>query len=192
LAAAAKALMEFGMENVAAHEDELIAHTLKEIRSVPGIEIYGQSDPDKSGEKVGVVPFNLDGKSHFMVAAILGYEGGVGVRSGCFCAHPYVVHLLQLPAREQHQWRDQALRGDKSTLPGMVRASFGCYNNEDDVDKLVEMLHRISRDDFTGKYRVHAASGEYIPVDYHEPFDDFFSLEPRGELSDDVRGACGR
>jgi cysteine desulfurase/selenocysteine lyase len=35
----------------------------------------------------------------FLVAAILGYEGGIGVRSGCFCAHPYVVHPLGLTAR---------------------------------------------------------------------------------------------
>jgi hypothetical protein len=42
------------------------------------------------------------------------------------CAHPYVVHLLQLTRPNRLCWRDHLLAGDKSDMPGMVRASFGC------------------------------------------------------------------
>jgi selenocysteine lyase/cysteine desulfurase len=138
--------------------------------------IYGETDPARAGEKVGVIPFNLEGKSHFLVAAILGYEGGIGVRSGCFCAHPYVVHLLALSEGEQEEWRRQMLSGDKSNMPGMLRISFGCYNTIDDIDRLVEMLQRIARDEYSGDYRVEKQSGVYLPVGFEEPLDEFFRI----------------
>ena len=144
---------------------------------VPGLRIYGETDPTRMREKVGVIPFNLDGISHFLVAAILGYEGGIGVRSGCFCAHPYVVHLLQLDPVTASTWRDQLLNGDKSNMPGMVRMSFGCYNDTGDVDRLVDMLERIVRGDYEGEYRLDRASGEYLPVSFSEPLADYFQLE---------------
>jgi selenocysteine lyase/cysteine desulfurase len=192
MAAAAQVLMDLGMENVAAHEDHLIAYALDRLRDIHGVTVYGQADPARSSEKVGVIPFNMDGLSHFLVASILGYEGGVGVRSGCFCAHPYVVHLLQLPERELFDWRDQAIQGDKTNLPGMVRASFGCYNTTDDVDRMVEMLHRIRRGDYSGQYEVDAASGEYVPIGHTDQLEEYFLLDPKSGLGERLHGACGR
>ncbi len=180
LAVAARTLMEVGMDAVAAHEEHLIAYALERLRDVPGIRIFGETDPARANEKVGVIPFNLDGVSHFLAAAILGYEGGIGVRSGCFCAHPYVIHLLQLPNDRTSRWREQMLAGDKSEMPGMVRASFGCYSNTDDVDRLVEMLHRIARGDYHGDYVLDRASGEYTPRGFHEPLEEYFLLESLG------------
>jgi cysteine desulfurase / selenocysteine lyase len=178
MAVAAQVLMEVGMDAIAAHEEHLVTYALERLREVPGIQIYGQSDPAKAHEKVGVIPFNLAGVSHFLVAAILGYEGGIGVRSGCFCAHPYVVHLLQLNDHESDRWRDQMLGGDKSEMPGMVRASFGCYNNTEDVDHLIDMLQRIARGDYDGEYILDRASGEYFPANYREQMEQYFLLEP--------------
>jgi selenocysteine lyase/cysteine desulfurase len=176
MAAAASALMDVGMDAISAHEHELIVYALQRLGEVPGMTIYGETDPARAGEKVGVIPFNLEGKSHFLVAAILGYEGGIGVRSGCFCAHPYVVHLLALSEGEQEEWRRQMLSGDKSNMPGMLRISFGCYNTIDDIDRLVEMLQRIARDEYSGDYRVEKQSGVYLPVGFEEPLDEFFRI----------------
>jgi cysteine desulfurase / selenocysteine lyase len=178
MAVAAQVLMEVGMDAIAAHEEYLVTYALERLREVPGLRIYGQSDPAQAHEKVGVIPFNLAGVSHFLVAAILGYEGGIGVRSGCFCAHPYVVHLLQLNDHESNRWRDQMLSGDKSEMPGMVRASFGCYNNTDDVDRLIDMLQRIDRGDYNGEYILDRTSGEYYPANYGEQLEQYFLLEP--------------
>ncbi|PID86726.1 MAG: aminotransferase [Chloroflexi bacterium] len=177
MAVAAQVLMAVGMDAITAHEEELIAYALEKMAAVPGIKIYGETDPARANQKVGVIPFNLAGMSHFQLAAILGYEGGIGVRSGCFCAHPYVVHLLQLDEETALTWRDQLLSGDKSEMPGMVRASFGCYNNKEDVDQLVTMLHRIAAGDYRGEYILNSASGEYTPVGYEDQFADFFLLE---------------
>jgi selenocysteine lyase/cysteine desulfurase len=113
-----------------------------------------------------------------LLAAILGYEGGIGVRSGCFCAHPYVVHLLDLDEATASTWRSQMLRGDKSNMPGMVRASFGCYSGTDDVDRLLEMLRRVARGDYQGKYRLIPSTGEYIPEGHVDPLEEHFLMMP--------------
>ena len=192
MAAAANALMEVGMDRIAAHEDQLVAHGLRRLAQIPSVTIYGETDPARSEDKVGVIPFNLDGVHHALVASILGYEGGIGVRHGCFCAHPYVVHLLGLGEEEQQRWRRQALQGDHSQMPGMVRASFGCYNAIEDIDRLAEMLERIVARDYHGTYRQIPGSGEYEPEAYRERFDEFFALRevrPVG-VTPDPR-ACG-
>jgi len=124
-----------------------------------------------------VIPFNIDGIIHSLLAAILGYEGGIGVRSGCFCSHPYVVSLLGLDQTEIDRWKSQFLAGNKSDMPGMVRMSFGCYSNEEDVDRLIDMLHRVVRGEYEGEYRVHKPTGEFFPIGYEEPFARYFSLE---------------
>lgn len=176
MAAAAQALMAVGMDAVAAHEQELLAYAIERMQAVPGMRIYGETDLNRLDEKVGVIPFNLTNVSHFLTAAILGYEGGIGVRSGCFCAHPYVVHLLQLDEHHAESWRSQLLGGDKSNMPGMVRASFGCYSDFGDIDRLVAMLQRIARGDYQGDYQLNRATGEYRPKRFVEPLADHFLL----------------
>jgi len=175
LAAAANALMDFGMEAVADHEHELLVHALERLARVPGLRIYGETDPRRAREKVGVIPFNLEQVPHALAASVLGYEGGIGVRHGCFCAHPYVVHLLGLNARQTATWRAQMARGDKSDMPGLVRASFGCYNTTDDADRLAEMLERLARGDYRGRYR-QLPSGEYVPEGHEDDFTAHFAL----------------
>ncbi len=192
MAVAARALMDVGMDRIAEHENDLVRYALERLHSLPAVRLYGESDPARAREKVGVIPFNLEGVSHALVASVLGYEGGIGVRHGCFCAHPYVVHLLQLSEEEALRWREQVARGDKSEMPGMVRASFGCYNTVEDVDRLVAMLDQIARGAYHGTYRMQPGSGEYVPEGYEEPFTDFFDLAlPSGmETSVDPR-MCG-
>ena len=168
MAAAAKALMEIGMDKIAAHEEQLVRYALRKLRKVKGVRLYGQTDPVKSYERVGVIPFNVEGVHHALVAAVLGSEGGIGVRKGCFCAHPYVVHLLGLSRTEAEGWRARVVSGDRSALPGMVRASFGCYTSEEDIDRWVEMLERIAQKDFA-RYELNPATGEYSPLDFEEP-----------------------
>ena len=105
MAAAAQHLMDIDMAQVAAREETLTAYALQQLQTVPGLTLYGEQDWRRTDERVGVIPFNLDGVPHGLVAAILGYEGGIGVRSGCFCAHPYVVHLLNLSQSERQGWQ---------------------------------------------------------------------------------------
>lgn len=177
LALAIQQLTSIGMAKLATQEQALTAYALRQLQTVPGLQIYGESDRRRAPERVGVIAFNLAGIPHGLVAAILGYEGGIGVRNGCFCAHPYVVHLLGLTAQEQAFWQRAALAGDRSHMPGMVRISFGHSNCPSDVDRLVAMLQRIVRGEYAGRYRVDPKTGDYAPLGYTDRFADYFSLE---------------
>jgi selenocysteine lyase/cysteine desulfurase len=181
MAVAARTLRDMGMDAVAEHESQLLRYALERLTAVPRLRVYGESDPDLAcRDKVGVVPFNLDGVPHALVAAVLGYEWGVGVRNGCFCAHPYVIRLLGVDSDASGAWRRRVRAGDRSELPGMVRMSLGCYSEPQDVDRLVAGLEAISRGEVRGRYKVDQASGEYRPVDHRERAADFLPW-----LSDD-------
>jgi cysteine desulfurase/selenocysteine lyase len=175
LAAAIAQLENIGMENVAAHEAELTAYALQRLQAIPGIQIYGDKDPQNAAQRLGVIPLQVSGISHFKVAAILGNEFGIGVRSGCFCAHPYILHLLGLSPQEARQVRQRMLAGDKRQMPGLIRASFGLYNLMEEVDALAVALERILHGDYRGQYQQEMASGEYKLLGWEPPFERYFS-----------------
>jgi selenocysteine lyase/cysteine desulfurase len=162
MAAAARVLMDAGMDALQRYEAALLGYALERLQSVPGLRIYGDADPSHVDDRVGVIPFNLDGVHHALVAAILGCEGGIGVRNGCFCAQPYVAHLLGRSDLE----RGDAPGSDRSHKPGMVRVSLARYNTVEDLDALVEMLVRITRGKYQGTYEPAPDTGDYIPVGF--------------------------
>ena len=168
LAAATRALTEIGLDHIAAHESELTRYAIERLAEVPGLRIHGPTDTSGPTAKLGVIPFTIDTIDHALIAAVLGYEHGVGVRSGCFCAHPYVAHLLSLDQTAAMAWVDRARHGDKRGAPGMVRISFGCYNDRHDVDLAVAALEQIVAGDITGKYRADI-DGSYHPAGHIEP-----------------------
>ncbi len=174
MAAAAKTLMEEGMDSVAEHERELTEYALRKLGGMGDIHIFGETDPARSSEKVGVIPFNLDGTDHALLAAVAGFECGVGVRNGCFCAHPYVVELLHLKDSEISSWREQFLRGDKTRMPGMVRMSLGCYSNREDVDRLLEAINIIRDRDYIGDYHQIPETGEFFPRGYTDDYSGYW------------------
>jgi cysteine desulfurase / selenocysteine lyase len=176
MAAACKALSEIGMDRLAGHEAELTRHALAELGKIEGVEIYGSADPARAGERLGVIPFNLRGVSHYLLAAILSAEYGIGVRNGCFCAHPYVLHLLDIPEPVAWSWRKQVVAGNRAHLPGLVRISFGCYNSTEEVDCLVQALHKIAAGEIAGDYVQDLASGAYHERTFKPELEDYFKL----------------
>jgi cysteine desulfurase / selenocysteine lyase len=165
LAAATTTLSAIGGDCIAAHEAELLGYASARLATVPGIRLHGSA---ALASRIGVIPLTLDGIDHGLVAAVLGYEHAIGVRSGCFCAHPYISHLLGHTAAQRRAWMRRVRDGDKRGAPGMVRISFGCYNEHADVDRAVEGLGRIASGDVAGSYGCDN-HGEYKPVGYAEP-----------------------
>ncbi|MBD3224677.1 MAG: aminotransferase class V-fold PLP-dependent enzyme [Caldithrix sp.] len=176
LGKALQVMQEIGMDTIADHEARLTAYTLKKLKQVPGIDIYGSMDENDVHNRLGVIPFNLQDKSHALVAAILNFESGIGVRNGCFCAHPYLKHLLGITEEENEKLEQQIIQHDRSQIPGAVRMSFGMYNHEKEIDFFVDRLHRIARNEFKGKYELNKRTGEYRPVNYSIDFNDFMTL----------------
>jgi len=175
LAAAITQLEKISMPTVAAHEAELTAYALEKLPSIPGIQIFGNTDPHQAPERLGVIPLAFKHIPHFLVAAVLGHEFGIGVRSGCFCAHPYVLHLLKVTPQEAQVVRSHMLAGDRSDMPGMIRASFGLYNTFADVDALIEALSCIASNQYKGHYTQVISTGEYMPAGWQPDFKAYFS-----------------
>jgi selenocysteine lyase/cysteine desulfurase len=186
-------LQEIGMDALARHEAELTAHALRRLSEIPGIELYGLTDPDRAAERVGVIPFNLCSADHYKVAAVLSFEGGIGVRNGCFCAHPYILRLLQVSSQEALRHQEEIIAGTKVGLPGLVRISFGCYNTVDEVDHAATALARIAAGEIEGEYEQDSGSGEYWPCDYEPGYTRYFSFKPAVEYLDRKWGipSCG-
>ena len=176
LAAALRQLSQVGMEAVASHEAELTAYALDRLNRMPEVRIFGDRNPEHAAHRLGVIPLELTTTHHFLASAILGYEFGIGVRSGCFCAHPYILHLLGLSHEEAARVREDILSGDRSNMPGLIRASFGLYNTLEDVDILIDALARIAKGDYQGQYVQDRASGEYTPVGWEPAYAQYFRL----------------
>ncbi len=157
-AAATRRLREVGMASLVTHEQKLARYLREELAALPGIAVAGAATSD-----LGVIPFAVDGYDHRLVAAVLGYEHGVGVRSGCFCAQPYVYHLLGLSAGDVARWVADATRGDLRRAPGLIRISLGGYSDRSDVDRVVDGLRHILAGDIDGTYR-QLPDGSYVPL----------------------------
>jgi len=111
-----------------------------------------------------VVTFVVEGVPHALVAARLSAEFGIGVRHGCFCAHPYLLRLLALEPDAIEDYHRAVRRGDRSRIPGAVRASAGVSTNSDDVARLVEAVAAIANGDPPPvPYDQDAHTGDYWP-----------------------------
>jgi selenocysteine lyase/cysteine desulfurase len=178
LAQAVLSLQEIGMDSVALHEAELTAHALRRLKEIDGVELYGMTDPDRASERLGVIPFDVRGIDHVKVAAVLSFEGGIGVRNGLFCAHPYLLRLLNISSEEALRQRQEILAGTRVGRPGLVRMSFGCYNTVEEVDHLAEMLGRIVAGKIQGDYVQNPKTGDYWPRGCEPNCEQYFSLQP--------------
>jgi selenocysteine lyase/cysteine desulfurase len=170
LGLALRQLTEIGMDRVAEHESRLTAHALRRLAEIWGVRLFGDPRPKTAAERLGAIPFQVEGMSHFLVAAILGYEHGIGVRSGCFCAHPYVLRLLGLTSAEARGVRDRMQAHDRREMPGMVRISFALYNTLDEVERFAAALEEIVRGRYAGRYHQDTASGEFLPEGWSPDF----------------------
>lgn len=137
LTEAIRTLDSIGMANLEAYESSLVEYALSRLASVPGIQLYCDTD---LRNRVSIIPFNIEGLPHQIVAAALSAESGIAVRSGCFCAQPYVQKLMRIPRNEIRK----RIKNPSLPHPGMVRLSFGIYNTYEEIDVLVHKLYEIS------------------------------------------------
>jgi selenocysteine lyase/cysteine desulfurase len=157
LAEAVDELERIGWDELMAHESALTDHLIRRMENVPGLVIYGSTDL----ERIGVVAFNLAAVPHALVAAILSCEWGIGVRNGCFCAHPYVKALLGVSDLESRIIEARMREGDRGTVPGAVRVSLGIHNSEADIERLAQALSAIAAGQYDRRYRLNRSTGEY-------------------------------
>ena len=181
LAAAVQYLQRQGMRNIENHERTVTSYALKRLGEVKGLKVYGEADPNRTGNRVGVITFNLDSVPHGLVAAALAWEGGIAVRNGCFCAQPYMMQLLGLNPHQLSRLIHKKRAGNLSDIPGMVRASLAAYNNKKDIDRLIECLEKIKAMARSGelakRYVFSRETGTYYPRDVKVNPEEVFKLE---------------
>jgi cysteine desulfurase / selenocysteine lyase len=116
LGAAVDYLNEIGMDQVAAHEHDLVKYGTQALESIPGVRLIGTAR-----EKAGVLSFVMEGVHPHDVGTVLDQEG-IAVRTGHHCAQPVM---------------------DRFRVPATSRASFGLYNSRAEIDRLVEGIGRV-------------------------------------------------
>ncbi len=138
LTAAIEILRELDMRFVNKEEAKLANYARKRLSHLPNIKLYG--DQENHQNKLGIIPFNIKDLPHGKVALDLANHYAIAVRSGCFCAQPYIQRLLKISLAQM----EKEFVGASVPYRGMVRVSFGLYNTESEVDLLAEALENIS------------------------------------------------
>ena len=116
LGAAITYLNTIGMDNIYQHELRLLHYMTKRLEEIPGLRIIGTAK-----EKGSIVSFFIEGLHPLDVGTMLDLRG-FALRTGHHCAQPAIRHF---------------------DIPGTIRASFGLYNDESEIDRFIENLLEI-------------------------------------------------
>ena len=143
LAAACEALEAIGMDGLADRERALSKRLHRGLDTIGGLTQLALWPGHE--DRVGVASFTLDGHAAGTLAAQLNDDYAIGVRHGCFCAHPLITRLLNVPEAEARKLHADLRRGLEPELPGAVRASIGLGTTISDIDALIGALDELSR-----------------------------------------------
>lgn len=111
-------LLAIGMDEIAAHEHELLVYATEQISSMPGVNIIGSA-----ANKAAVISFTIDGVHPHDIGTLLNEEG-IAVRTGQHCAQPVM---------------------DRFSVSATSRASFAFYNTLAEVDALVAGIRTLQK-----------------------------------------------
>ena len=161
LHAAIDELTDLGWAAIRTHDDEMARRLRDGLSAIDGVRLLGTA---VDAGCLPVASFVVESVPHALVAARLSAEQAIGVRHGCFCAHPYLLRLLALEPEEVADYHAAVLRGDRRRMPGAVRASAGLSTTGADVDRFLDAVARIA----TGEpppvpYDQDAHTGDYWP-----------------------------
>lgn len=117
LGAAIDYVTAIGLDRIAAHEHDLLAHAMQRLSAVKGLNFIGTAP-----NKTAVVSFTMDGAHPHDIATIIDQEG-VAIRAGHHCAEPLMVRM---------------------GVGGTARASMGLYNTRQEIDRLGDALEKVN------------------------------------------------
>ena len=118
-AAAAGYLSRIGMDAIAAHETALTQQAVSQLARLPRVSLL----PPGAATRASIISIDIEGIHPHDVAQLAG-ERGVALRAGHHCCQPLMQHL---------------------GLPATTRASFGIYNQPEDVDALISAVEAVCR-----------------------------------------------
>ncbi len=177
IAEAAEHLSGVGMDRIEEEEKEMTRYAIERLMEIDGLTLFGPKDLTAE-DRLGIFTFNLKSLDHNLLSAVLSYEYGIATRSGCFCAHPYLLDMMRVPSDRINEVKKQIYSGIKANIAGAVRASLGVYNTREDVNRLIEALREIASgaDEFTARYKMNERTGEYLPREDLPDYREYFSV----------------
>ena len=107
-----------GMAKIGRNEDELLKYGTEKMLEIEGLSIVGTAP-----EKAAIISFNLENIHPYDAGVILDHLG-IAVRTGHHCTQPIM---------------------DKLGIPGTIRASFSFYNTKEEIDILIDALHKVKQ-----------------------------------------------
>ncbi len=116
MGAAVDYLNHLGLDAIARHEQGLLDYATRRLESIEGLRIIG-----RAARKAAVISFTLGDIHPHDLGTIIDHYG-IALRTGHHCTMP-VMQFFGVPAT--------------------ARASFGLYNTAEEVDRLVEALHKV-------------------------------------------------
>ncbi len=116
LGAAVDYVARTDIEDIAAHEHDLLVYATNRLAEIPGLRIIGTA-----AEKAGILSFVMAGAHPHDIGTILDHDG-IAIRAGHHCAMPVM---------------------ERYGVPATARASFALYNTRAEVDALVAGLHKV-------------------------------------------------
>lgn len=111
-------ILGLGLENISAHEHQLLQAATEGLMQIPGMRIFGTA-----ANKDAVLSFLVGNVSSYDIGLLLD-KLGVAVRTGHHCAQP-LMHRLG--------------------IEGTVRASFAVYNTMEEVEQFVAATARVAK-----------------------------------------------
>jgi selenocysteine lyase/cysteine desulfurase len=138
-----------GMDVIADAESRLIKQAFRGFRSIPGLQVFSDADitSDNSLKMGPAIAFSMRNAHHNFVAKMLAEREGIAVRNGCLCAHLFVKQLMRMNMAQRFLSNVSMRMFPKITreyLPGILRASFGIINTEEEVDHFIHALESIA------------------------------------------------
>lgn len=118
-----KFILKEGINKIKEHEEELCRYMLERLNEVPNIKIYGTKN---ANERASVIAINIGNMDSGEITFLLDSEYDIATRSGIHCAP--LAHKT-LGTFEQ----------------GAVRFSMGYFNTKEEIDKAIEALKEISK-----------------------------------------------
>jgi selenocysteine lyase/cysteine desulfurase len=161
LGVACDTLSAAGMQAIADEEGVLLDYARERLAGIEDVEHYRVWPADHP--RVGLLTFNLRGVPYDLLAAVLSAEHGIGIRHGCFCAHPLMMRLLRVSDAEANRLVETTRAGNHERLPGAARMSLGLGSTKDDIDACADALRAIAADGPRWTYAVAAGTDEYEP-----------------------------
>ena len=118
LGAAVDYVSQIGMEQIRAHEQDILAYAHQRLSAVEGLRLIGTAVG-----KSGVVSFTMDSAHPHDISTIIDNDG-VAIRAGHHCAQPLMDFL---------------------DVPSTARASVGVYTTKQEFDVLATALEKVNR-----------------------------------------------